>query len=671
MVRVLLSFLVALPLFAQTLTLRTLAGSMSGGGSADGARTVARFSSPSAIAADAVGNLYVADTLNHTIRKITAAGVVTTIAGAVGVPGFADGPGLSARFQFPRGIAVDPVSGAVWISDAANHVIRRITPDGVVTTVAGAAGVRGAANGAGTKARFASPQGLMVDAAGNVYVADRDNFAIRRIAPDGMVTTFAGTMGARGDANGSVTTATFNFPTDITLDPARGTFYVSDEIGYRIRKITAEGVVSTLAGNFGGFQNGAGIGARFSQPTSIDVDNTGVLYVTDLANAAVRRITPAGVVTTIAGNGSIGAEDGIGAAARFWRPSGIAVGADGAVYVADASNHAIRRIALPAGEVTTFAGSKPEQGTTNGNATAARFFFPIGVAVDATGNTYVAHSTVISKIAPDGMTTTLAGAPGVRDDGDGVGTAARFGEPISIAIAPDGNLFVADWYLSTIRRVTPDGVVTTVAGIAGELGYVDGPAQTALFDDIWGIAVDSLGVVYVSELGNNAIRRITPDGTVSTLAGSSSGTAGFVDGVGAEARFFFPSGLAVDGQRNVYVADYWNYAIRKITQDGVVSTIVGPSSGLRRPTGVASDADGNLYVVDERHVIYRITNAGAISIVAGVLDAPGNVNGAGNRARVSFPQQLALTPSGSLVIADTDNHAIRIAAPGRRRPMRR
>lgn len=672
-----LAFLTPLSVVAQNLNITTLAGSITGGGFANGQGASARFSSPRAIDVGADGTLYVADTGNHAIRVVTTSGSVSTIGGLGGVAGFADGAPASARFRFPAGIAVDPVSGIVYVSDKDNHVIRRFGLDRSVTTIAGDPGVAGSADAAGGNARFAFPRGLEVGPNGDLYVADTQNQAIRKVTPDGVVTTFAGGLRLAGSADGPALQARFNRPSDITYDRNSGIFYVTDTGNHRIRAIAPDGTVTTVAGSTQGYRDGTGTQAQFNGPWGLDVAADSSIYVADHDNDVIRRVTPQGVVTTLAGrvlqgNPSSGGDDGVAGDARFHFPSGIATSPDGnTVYVSDALNHAIRAITIPGGSVSTLAGSKPRRGFTEGTGTGARFFFPAGVAADAAGNVYVAQTNAIRRISPNRTTITFAGVQGEGGWADGGGQSARFQDPSGIAIGPDGSLYVADPGNHTIRKITPGGFVTTLAGSAFSPGYQDGFGSAARFSRPWGITVDSQNVVYVTELDNHTIRRIEPSGEVSTLAGNPN--AGFFDAFGTASRFSFPSGITVDGARNLYVADFGNNVIRKITQSGVTTTIAGgnasnPGSqdGIGRdarftgPSGVVSDAEGNLYVSEYNHVIRRIRASGLVSTVAGLIGSPGNVDGTGSSARFSFPENLALLPSGQLLIADSQNHAVRL-----------
>jgi streptogramin lyase len=327
-----------------------IAGSDSAG-FANGPGTAARFNHPFGIAIDKAGNLYVADQANELIRKIDAGTLVTTYAGLTGVTGAANGSTALASFNKPFGVAAD-TSGNIYVADAGNNMIRMISPSGTVSTFAGT-GVAGAADGADS-ASFNSPLGVAVDKAGNVYVADYENSLVRKISPAGVVSTLAGKSGVSGFADGLDTAARFNLPESVAVDAA-GNVYVADNGNNAIRKIAPAGLVSTVAGNgSAGSTNGAGASASFNSPFGIAVDASGNIYVADAGNNLIRKITSAGVVSTFAGSGSKGAGDAAGTAATFNTPAAVVVDAAGNVYVSDENNNIIRKI-TPAGSVTTLA----------------------------------------------------------------------------------------------------------------------------------------------------------------------------------------------------------------------------------------------------------------------------------------------------------------------------
>ncbi|MDP9080630.1 MAG: NHL repeat-containing protein [Bacteroidota bacterium] len=317
----------------------------------------------------------------------------------------------------------------------------------------------------------------------------------------------------------------------------------------------------------------------FYSPTGVAVDAAGNIYVADYGNNLIRKITPAGVVSTLAGSGNQGQINAIGALASFNQPTGIAVDASGNVYVGDAGNNRIRLI-TPAGVVTTLAGSD-STGYTDGPGATAAFFHPEGVALDASGSVYVADAGngLIRKVKPDGTVSTFAG--------NSVGTTAAniFSNPTGVAVDGSGNVFVANFINNNILKINAAGAVSAFAG-SGVAGADNGQDTTATFSFPNSVAVDAANNLYVADGVNNLIRKITPGGLVSTLAGS--GIAGSADSTGTKASFDGPSGLAVDAAGNVYVADSNNNLIRKITADGVVTTVAGSGeSGARNGQAVA------------------------------------------------------------------------------------
>ena len=319
--------------------------------------------------------------------------IVSTLAGS-GVLGNTNGTGTASSFNFPMGVTVD-AAGNIYVADSENNLIRKITPTGIVSTLAGS-GLSGKTNGTGIAASFYQPTSVAVDAAGNVYVADSENNLIRKITPVGIVSTLAGS-GTAGSINGTGTAASFNFPQGVAVD-ATGNVYVAESGGNSlIRKITPAGIVSTLAGGGYGNANGTGTAASFGGPSGVAVDVAGNVYVADQGNNLIRKISSAGVVSTLAGNGVQNKINGTGTAASFNFPYSVAVDAAGNVYVADQGNNLIRKISS-VGVVSTLAGNSA--GVTNGTGIVASFYTPYGVAVDVTGNVYVADSgnNLIRKI---------------------------------------------------------------------------------------------------------------------------------------------------------------------------------------------------------------------------------------------------------------------------------
>ena len=646
---------------AQVYSFAPLAGNPAVLDHTDGSGTNARFFNPSAAAVDGAGNIYVADGGDHTIRKISAGGSVTTLAGSSGHAGSSDGTGSGAQFLYPYAVAVDG-SGNVYVADSGNHNIRKVTPGGSVSTLAGTAGSPGSTDGSGTAALFNTPQGITVDATGNVYVSDTNNSTIRKITPAGVVTTFAGAAGQTGGSDGTGSSARFNYPYGLATDAA-GNVYVADLGNSTVRKLTSGGAVSTLAGSAGqsGSTDGAGGSARFNHPAAVALDAAGNVYVADTSNQTVREISPAGTVTTLAGApGIIGNADGSGAAASFFYPGGIASTGSGTLYIADTGNHTLRVMSSP-GSVATLAGSAGQKGSADGTGTQALFAYPYGISSDGSGHLYVADSgnNTIREVSTAGVVTTLAGTAGVPPgSSNGVGAAAGFSGPAGTAADGNGNIYVADAGNSTIRKITAGGTVTTFAGVAGVAGSTDGTGAAALFNAPNGVAVDSAGNIYVADTKNDTIRKITAGGTVTTLAGVA-GQTGSGDGPGGSARFNGPYAVAVDGAGNVYVTDFFNATIRKIDISGTVSTLAGTAGEMgftdstgflarfNQPYGLAVDGSGNVFVADTyNRAIRKVTPGGAVT----TLNGP--------QTRFYYPQGIAIDAAGNLYVSDGDNQAV-------------
>ena len=300
---------------------------------------------PRSVAVDTAGNVYFTDSAKQVICRIQPSGRISIIAGKLGTFGGSDGTGSEARFYYPHGIAIDPANNIV-VADSGNDTIRRITPEGVVTTIAGLAGVAGSADGTGHNARFRFPVGVAVDRLGNIFVADLFNNTIRKVTSNGAVTTIAGRAGVAGGADGTGSAALFYLPMSIAVD-GLDNIYVADSMNNAIRKITTAGRVTTFAGRISctsGNADGVGDAARFFYPLGIALDRAGNIYVADPGNYTVRRISQNGTVTTVAGlAGQSGFVDGSGSGARFGYPSALALDRLGNLYVADLKNAAIRR----------------------------------------------------------------------------------------------------------------------------------------------------------------------------------------------------------------------------------------------------------------------------------------------------------------------------------------
>ncbi len=659
-----------------------------------GLAPAANMDEPAGVVLDGAGIAYVVDSFRNAIRRVGTDGTVVTIAGQSSVnPGSSDGTGSAASFNRPRGIAIGG-DGALYITDTQNHTIRRITTAGVVTTVAGTAGSSGAANGTGAAARFNQPFGITVGSDGALYIADGANFTIRRMTLTGAVTTIAGTAGASGIADGTGASARFGFPAGIVGDGA-GALYVSDQENNTIRKVTLAGVTTTIAGNGSTTAaDGIGTAAGIPRPGGLALSG-GSLYLTAFGEAStnggnlgqVRRLDFSdGSVHTVAGIGSqasapvepqvdgdvthavfqfgiyqTGASDGVNRAA-------VAVTAGGTIYVTDPGNGSLRTVT--AGVTTSLVSGLVPGPNGDGNTIPSAAFSDLtgimALAVDPSGFLVVtdAGDCDVRRISQAGATRLAAGLHDRCGAHNGKGSGALFSAPDGIAAAPDGTLYVTDTGNSAIRRIAVDGTVTTFAGVMGSAGSNDGTATVARFYQPAGIVMDAAGILYVADSTGTTIRRIALDGSVTTLAGSAT-NFGYADGTGAAARFSSIKGLAIDAAGVLYAADDGNLAIRKITSAGVVSTLTGgPSSTgtatepVLRPWGIAVAANGTVYVADSSDYSVRsVSPTGTVTTVAG--SAADNFTRVGSNPRLGSPTGIAILGPKSIAVA-----ASRVYGPG-------
>jgi sugar lactone lactonase YvrE len=521
--------------------------------------------------------IYIVDSTFDTIRKVSPDGSVSLLAGSPGHAGSADGTGTAARFNAPQGIAID-ADGSLILADTGNDTIRRITPAGAVTTIAGKAGIAGSGGITIDDALFNHPTGVAVDATGLIYVTDTDNYTVRKISKQGFVSEWAGQAGSPGSTDGSAGNARFGYSTGIVVD-AQGNAYVGDGGNFAIRKIAWNGDVTTLVKD----------PVTFEWPGGLALDAAGNLVLAD--SSSVRLVTAAGAIGTwsAGARNQTGTADGTGSAARFESNFGgdIAVDAAGNLFVLD--NAAVRKV-TPAGVVTTV--------FATGWNHAAR-----GIAFDAQGNFLVADAQdcVVRRVTPAGVATLVAGQVGICAATDGASGQASLQGPSGVAIDATGVLYVADY--AGIRRVTPDGAITTwVRNSSGIFGGVDGPLATALLG-AWpaDLVFDGAGNLFVTQWG--AVRKITPDGTVSTLAGSLV-DYGHADGQGAAARFGTLQSIALDASGNAYVAEGQYGTIRKITPSGVVTTVLGTTNvrGVILGADPALNDVSGVAVIDAHHL---------------------------------------------------------------------
>lgn len=639
----------------------------------------------SGVAVDSSGNVYFADSSNHTIRKLDpTTGLLTVVAG-VGTSGFSGDGGLatSAKLNSPKGVAVDS-SGNIYIADTSNHRIRKIDTSGNISTIAGTGtGTFGGDNAAATAARVNSPQGVAVDTAGNVYIADTSNNRVRKIDTSGTISTVAGngTGGYLAD-NVSATSTRINAPRGVAVD-SLGNIYIADTSNNRIRKV-ASGTITTFAGtgtaSFSG-DGGAATSATIRAPQALTLDSAGNLYIADTTNHRIRKVNTSGTITTIGGSGSAGysGDGGAATSAKVSSPAGIAVDSSGNVYVGDTGNLRLRKIDT-SGNISTAAGTgSATYGGDGGLATNAQFTNPQQIVFDGAGNIYVSDSGThrVRKIDTSGVVTTIAGTGAAGYSGDsGPATSAQLNTPLGIALDSSGNLYIADGNNNRIRKVDTGGTITTVAGDGtGTYGGDNGPATSAQIFGPFGVAVYGTDL-YITDTGNNRVRKVNASGTITTIAGTGAANFSGDNGLATSATFNTPLGIAINSAGDLFITDYSNGAVRKITAaTGIITTVAGngangyggdggaaTSAQLNSPRAVAVDSAGNIYITDTTNSrIRKVDTGGTITTIVGDGNAAFSGDGGlPSAAQVSTPQAITVTSSGNIYIGDTGNRRFRV-----------
>lgn len=601
-----------------------IAGTGSAGQLGDGGPALsAELNSPTGVAVDSSGNVYIADTGNERVMKVSASGTINTVAGDGRCCNGGDGgPATLAGLYSPEGLAVDG-AGNLYIADTGNHSIRMVNTSGIITTVAGTgfAGYSGD-GGPAAGAKLNAPSGVAVDGSGNLYIADRGNYRIRMVSTNGTISTFAGNgKCCYGGDNGPATSALLYLPSSVALDAA-GNLYIADASNNRIRQVNSSGTIATFAGTgIAGFDgDGGGANkAKLWSPLGVAADTAGNLYITESGNLRVRRIASDGTIATLVG-GAI--NDGSKAVSGLLaQPSAVATDAAGNIYIADTNNNRVRMVS-PGGVISTVAGTGVSGFSGDGQAaTSAQLNAPQGVAIDASGNLYIADTANYRvRVVSGGMISTFAGNGRAGFGGDtGPAVAAQLSSPEGLAVDASGNLYIADYSNNRVRMVDTSGNIVTIAG-TGTAGYSgDGAAATSA--RLYGpdaVAVDAAGDIYIADHFNYRVRIVTPDGNIATAAGNGTCCFSGDGGAAASARLCEPSGLAVDSANNLYISDYCNQRIRMVT-GGKIYTIAGsgsygyagdgglaPGAAFRYTLGIAVDPAGNVYVADQGNNALRL-----------------------------------------------------------------
>jgi uncharacterized protein (TIGR03437 family) len=652
--------------FGQTYTISTIAG---GGLPVNIPGTSGSLGLVSGVAIDPAGNVFIASSQYQVVLRLDAKTSILTLVAGNGTAGFSgdNGPAtraqlnLTSQFFGPAGLAVDS-AGNLYIADESNLRVRKVS-NGVITTVAGNGSLGPPTdNGLAVNAQFFLPISLAVDSAGNLYVADGHHL-VRRVS-NGAITTVAGTgtFGSSGD-NGPATSAQF-LPNGVAVDSS-GTLYIADEANGRIRKVS-NGTITTVAG--GGSSPGDNGPATSAQvlPNAVAVDSTGNIYIADNFAQRIRKVSN-GVITTVAGGGSSLGDNGPATSAGLSDPLGVAVDSSGNLYIADQFNNRIRKVMN--GVITTVAGGGSSIGD-NGPATGAQLAstpgISTGIAVDSVGNVYITDYLRARKVSK-GVISTVAGNGTQGSSGDnGPAGSAQLTVASSAAVDSSGNLYISDG--NRLREVS-NGTITTVAGGGPSMGD-NIPAASAELSNPGGVAVDPSGNLYISDAAR--VREIS-NGIINTVAGN--GTNGFSgdNGPGTSAQLSNPAGVAVDSSGNLYISEMTH--IRKISK-GVITTVVGGGASLGDnvpatsaaligpPAGIAVDSIGNLYLADQINNRIRKVSNGVITTVAGsgTIGFSGD-NGPAATAGLSGPSGVAVDSSGRVYFADTGNNRIRVLVP--------
>jgi uncharacterized protein (TIGR03437 family) len=573
---------------------------------------------------------------------------------------------------------------------------------GTIDTYAGNDAIFADGGKAATAAHLVGPNNMAVDAQGNVYIAASGLSMVLKVAAGtGVISVFAGNGLTSGGGDGGLAVgASLSYPAGLAFDSS-GNLYIVDVFNSNVRKVDTNGIISTVAGDGGqgGFSGDGGLAtqALLANPQGVAVDKSGNLYIVDRGNQRIRMVNASsGIISTIAGSSTTGysGDGGPAAQATFNLPSSIAIDASGNLYIADTNNWAIRRIST-SGIITTVAGNgQYGYGGDNGQATKAKLAGPTGVAVDASGNLYIADSgnERIRYVNSSGVIATIAGTGVAGFSGDGsAATAARFSNPVAVALDASGNVYVADLDNNRIRRFALGGTVTTFAGTTNSVG--DGGPSTQARVEPWAVAVDSAGNLYIADRSEQRVRKVTPAGTIATVAGTGQTGYGGDNGPATAAVLSTPNDVAVDRSGNLYIADAGNNRIRRVdAATGTITTFAGTgaccyagtgtggdgglatAATLYYPVSVAVDASGNVYFTDLVQTktspapvaIRRVTTDGMIHTWAGGGTKVGFSGDGGPPLSAQFGssiENIRTGPDGSLYIADTNNNRVRKVDP--------
>jgi uncharacterized protein (TIGR03437 family) len=644
------------------------------------------------ISLSSAGVLYFCDPDNNIVIKVDSHGILTIVAGN-GTSGFSGdgGPAIAAALTLystpaSSGCLVDRVDN-LYISDSGNNVIRKVTPDGIINTIAGTGnpGYSGD-GGSALSADLNDPSGLFLDSAGDLFFADTGNNVIREITADGRIITVAGNGSAdfSGDGKPAIQAA-LNQPISVFVGPA-GEIYIADNANNRVRRVNRRGIIETTAGTgvpaYGG-DGGPATKAPLFGPSGLFLDNNGNLYIADTQNQLIRMVTPQGIIHTVAGTpaangfGGFSGDGGPATAAMLNDPSDVVLDGDGSLYIADLDNERIRRVDQN-GIINTVVGNGAYSFSGDGGPAISASFYSVGdVVVDSSGNLFISDvfNNRIRRVDRSGIINTVAGIGNPTLSGDG-GPAVNAGlnAPVGLAIDAAGNLLIADTTNGRVRLIDTSGIIHTVAGNdSGNIGD-GGPAINATLIAPTALALDTKGNIFIADAGAHVIRKVNTENIISTVAGNGMPDFSGDMGPAVSASLNSPSGVAVDSAGNIFISDTMNSRIRKVDSSGIISTVAGSgtlgfggdggpatAASLNNPAGIILDKTGSLVFADSMNgVIRRIDRMGIISTVAGQTNAafPGD-GGPAVLASIPVPTGLAFDAAGNLFIAQSDNGRVR------------
>lgn len=629
---------------------------------------------PGYVTSDASGNLFLADGYYDRILRIAASGQVTSYAGSVTGFGGDGGSPSAARFNGVSGLAISP-AGELYVCDRRNARVRKISADGAtIVTVAGNGTFGPVTDGGQATASVAgNATGIAFDSAGNFYFSDAFNHIVRKVDATGRITTIAGTAGRSGFSGdgGAGTSATLLTPAGVAVD-TQGNVYIADSGNHRIRRVNPQGRIDTVAGTGTAGETGDSTQATTAQinnPIDVAVNRDGDLFLATRVGGRIRRVRN-GVITTVAGGGTGRLFPSSARNFDLALPNGIALTSAGDLIVVDDGRRQLYRVNVSADSIALLAGAVPAEAPgDNGPATRAALLQPLGVAVDPDGVAFVSDviDNRIRRIAPNGVITTFAGN-GLLGQTDGNGRSAELGRPRGLAIDRNRNLYVVATWGGYIRRITATGIVSSFAGSATP-GFAGdgGPASAARLNVPQGVALDADGNVYIADSGNHRIRRVNTNGVINTIAGS--GTRGFAGdgGPAFSAQLAAPQGVAVDPQGNVYIADTANHRVRRIDRSGNISTVAGtgePGTGpgqLWLPSQLAFDPAGNLLITSSGagQVHALLPDASLVTVAGQRLTGFGGDGGPATDALLAGPNGIAVAADGSIFVVDSNNERVR------------